>query len=179
MRQNYVDWLYRQDVRLFFWFNHKLNFSILDYILGILTHLGGAAFTILMTLSAALFAPESWSKAGWEALISLTVSHLIAVGLKRRFKRIRPYLALEQVNTAKRMLKDPSFPSGHTTAIFSVITPFIFITGWFSLFLLVLATLVGMSRVYLGHHYPSDCLVGFFLGTISALIIVLISSVWW
>ncbi|MEV3713209.1 phosphatase PAP2 family protein, partial [Paenibacillus larvae] len=113
-----------------------------------------------------------------QALISLTVSHLLAVGLKRKFKRIRPYLALEQVNTAKTMLKDPSFPSGHTTAIFSIITPFLFMTGWFSLVLLVLAILVGMSRVYLGHHYPSDCLVGSFLGTVSALLVVMMTG-WW
>lgn len=90
MRQNYADWLYRQDVRLFFWFNHRLNFSALDRVLGMLTHLGGAFFTILMTFSVALFAPESWSRAGGQALISLTVSHLLAVGLKRKFKRIRP-----------------------------------------------------------------------------------------
>ncbi|WP_311847808.1 hypothetical protein [Paenibacillus larvae] len=64
MRQNYADWLYRQDVRLFFWFNHRLNFSALDRVLGMLTHLGGAFFTILMTFSVALFAPESWSRAG-------------------------------------------------------------------------------------------------------------------
>ncbi|MGV2686250.1 phosphatase PAP2 family protein, partial [Clostridium perfringens] len=73
----------------------------------------------------------------------------------------------------KKPMKDHSFPSGHSTAIFSIITPCLFITPWLSLLLILLALTVSLSRIYLGFHYPSDCLAGCFVGTTSALLIVL------
>ena len=71
-------------------------------------------------------------------------------------------------------LKDHSFPSGHTTAIFSVLTPFVFHLPSLALPLLALGSLVALSRIYLGHHYPSDVLVGVLLGGGSGILSTLI-----
>jgi undecaprenyl-diphosphatase len=53
-----------------------------------------------------------------------------------------------------------SFPSGHSAAVMSV--AFIHAANFHSLavLMIVLATLVGFSRVKLGVHYPGDVLVG-------------------
>jgi undecaprenyl-diphosphatase len=59
-----------------------------------------------------------------------------------------------------------SFPSGHTAAAFVMVS----ILGSFYpvllLPLVILASFIGISRVYLGVHYPSDVLAGAILGIV-------------
>jgi len=172
----YLQRLYVHDQRMFLWCNRTICHTMLDRIFGLLTHIGGATFTIFCTLSVALFAPGLWSAAGWKSFAALSISHLIAAVAKKRFQRIRPYLVLPHVRVGGNPLKDPSFPSGHTTAIFSVITPFLFISGWLSTLFILLALIVGFSRIYLGLHYPSDCIAGCMIGTFSALCVVVVAE---
>ncbi|RKN64915.1 phosphatase PAP2 family protein [Paenibacillus ginsengarvi] len=132
---------------------------------GWLTHLGGALFTISFVLATVLFASEPWRSVGWKSLVSLAVSHAAVAIIKRKVDRTRPYMALSEVITGPKPLKDPSFPSGHTTAVFSIFVPFALASVWLSLLVIPMAATVGMSRMYLGLHYPSDCLAGCLIGT--------------
>ena len=65
-----------------------------------------------------------------------------------------------------------SYPSGHTTAAFALLTPiFWFSRSWrIRASLACWATLVGVSRVYTGEHFPFCCimaaLLGFTVGTL-------------
>ncbi|WP_442601589.1 phosphatase PAP2 family protein [Paenibacillus sp. KN14-4R] len=169
MKEYYANKVLPLEKRLFYWCNRAIQAPLLDRIFEVLTHLGGATFTITCTLGIALFAPNSLSRIGWQSLIALTVSHVIVALIKRKFRRRRPFLALSEVKTGKKILLDASFPSGHTTAIFSVITPFLFLSAWLACLLLPIAFLVSFSRIYLGLHYPTDCLAGCVLGTSTAI----------
>lgn len=168
-----LDWIQQYDRRIFRWFNRKLRNKTADLLFRGLTHLGGAIFTIVITLSVAVLSSEPWSFMGWQSFAALSISFLITAVLKRRLQRIRPYLALEEVHVGKNPLKDPSFPSGHSTAIFSIITPFLFVSLWLSLLLILIACTVSLSRIYLGFHYPSDCLAGCIVGLTTGMLIVL------
>ncbi|GIP07801.1 phosphatidylglycerophosphatase B [Paenibacillus lautus] len=168
-----MDWLQQHDHLIFRWLNRKISNKMVDSMLSLVTHMGGAIFTIVLTLSIAFFAPEPWYTMGWQSFIALSLSFLITALIKKKLRRIRPYQALEKVRFEKKPMKDHSFPSGHSTAIFSIVTPFLFVTPWLSLLLILLALTVSLSRIYLGFHYPSDCLAGCFVGTASALLIVL------
>ncbi|GAB6928091.1 phosphatase PAP2 family protein [Paenibacillus sp. JCM 10914] len=168
-----MDWLQQHDRLLFRWCNRKISNKTVDFLLSLVTHMGGATFTIVLTLSIALFAPEPWNVMGWQSFAALVLSFIITALIKRKMRRIRPYLALEQVRFEKKPMKDHSFPSGHSTAIFSIITPFLFIMPWLSVLLIFIALTVAFSRISLGFHYPSDCLAGCLIGTTSGLIIAL------
>lgn len=173
MRHRYYLRLREYDNRLFLWCNHSLSHPWLDRILKGVTHLGSAAFTIALTISVVVFATGSWQRAGWHSLIALTLSHLLAVLIKKRFQRTRPYEALQNARISIHPLKDYSFPSGHTTAAFSTFIPFLFAAPGLAQVLLPLAFIVGLSRIYLGVHYPSDVLAGGLVGAVAALLVVL------
>lgn len=159
------NWLLRREHQLFYIVNQKIRHPALDWFFSYITHLGGATITILATIAIGLFGGARWSMAGWESLIALAVSHIPVAIMKRTYPRLRPYLVLPETNTCKNPLTDHSFPSGHSTAIFSVVVPLTAALPILGLVLLPLASLVSVSRIYLGLHYPSDCVAGIAIGT--------------
>jgi len=151
------------DAQLFYYFNvHKQNW-LLDQIMKTVTHLGGAAFTVTFTIVLITFG-QSLMNFGVKALIALTGSHVLVQILKFLVNRPRPFLVLPRAVLASKPLKDYSFPSGHTAAAFSIATVSAMTYFSYSPLFLLLALIVGVSRVYLGLHYPSDVLVGSVLG---------------
>ncbi len=69
-----------------------------------------------------------------------------------------------------------SFPSGHTMTIFASCTIIAYLSGrpLIGLIALLLATLVGISRIYLLQHFGIDVFAGSFLGILAALLSVVI-----
>ena len=60
---------------------------------------------------------------------------------------------------------DASFPSGHTGASFaSSVAIYRQIPKKFAVFFIVLASLIALSRLYVGIHYPTDVLGGLVTG---------------
>lgn len=155
----------RWDYQLFVWCNQSISSRIFDRLFGGITHLGGAISTIASALLIAWFAHEAWDVSAYQSAIALLISHIIVVLIKKGVRRNRPFRALEQVKVGNFPLKDYSFPSGHTSAIFAVITPVLFLVSpMYTCMLLFLAVLVGLSRIYWGYHYPTDCLAGGAIG---------------
>lgn len=158
------------DRRVLEFIYNKIRCRILDFLMPYVTHLGGAKFTTLASIVVFLLIDY---KLGLEMGLSLGISHLIVHVVKRIANRPRPYITLKNVTEANIPFEPYSFPSGHTTASFSLAVTLSFYTPvWeWEVGLLALASLVGISRVYLGVHYPSDVLIGGLLGTICAYLV--------
>lgn len=174
-----IDWLKTSDLRMFIWVNRRHSKGMVHLLIGkwlsTVTHMGGATSTLTTALLFALLAPEPWSTTGWQCLTAVMISHIPVSICKRKFKRLRPYQAMPgDVFTCPKPLKDSSFPSGHTTAIFAWLVPILLTSGgiWLSLLMpaaLLIGISVAWSRMYLGLHYPSDVAAGALIGTVTAI----------
>lgn len=174
-----IGWLRTRELQLLLWANRRPDHGGSTWLgkwLSTVTHMGGATFTLVTALLAALLAPLPWSTTGWKCLTAVIISHIPVAIVKWKFKRLRPYQALPDVNTGKKQLADSSFPSGHTTAIFAWLVPIVMMNVWLLLIIpiaFVVGGSVGWSRMYLGLHYPSDVAVGALIGTLTALVVEL------
>lgn len=155
------------ELQLLDWIQANLRCGFLDAVLGALTHLGdGGIFWIILTLLF-LILPKT-RKAGAAMAISLALESLLCnVLLKPLVARVRPY----EINTAVRLLlrapKDFSFPSGHTGIAFAGAAAMGFARARGRVPALVLASVIGVSRLYLYVHYPTDVLAGAALGVLT------------
>lgn len=69
-----------------------------------------------------------------------------------------------------------SFPSRHATIAATIAFAYFYFKSKWSLLLLPTALWVGISRVYVGVHYPLDILGGFLVGAISLIIALQIKN---
>ncbi|MGB9781214.1 phosphatase PAP2 family protein [Caldanaerobacter sp.] len=156
--------LAEKDKNIFFYINEKIKCNFLDKIMPRITHVGGPAFTIFVTIFLAFFGKNSVRTSAIEALFSLVSSHLFVQFLKKKYSRLRPYMVFRDTNTFRQLLRDYSFPSGHATASFSLAMTFSMFFPNLAIIFIPVAVLVGLSRIYMGLHYPSDVLMGFLIG---------------
>lgn len=147
--------------------NDKMSNRYTKKLFYYLTNLGGVPCQVGIVLLSFLVGGV-WRIFSIDLVTSLAISTAIVQVLKRVFSRSRPYWILDYINTYGLELRDFSFPSGHSAAIFTVAIIYVLNNLPFARFVVVIAVLVAISRVYLGVHYPSDVVVGSLIGGLSA-----------
>ncbi|WP_027628600.1 phosphatase PAP2 family protein [Ruminiclostridium cellobioparum] len=168
--------LYTTDLNTLLLFNKSIKCRLLDRLMPLLTQLGSALFTISSCLLIIFIGKGETRGIGFKALVSLAVSHLIVHLLKNRICRLRPIDVLPNLNTFNVAIDYYSFPSGHTTAVFAIATTLAFNAPLLAFVGFPVAFIVGITRLYLGVHYPSDVLAGMALATFTTAAIQFISN---
>ena len=149
-----------------------LMFRVSTPIAKFITFFGSAIFLILLTVALIVIIKDR--KIGLSIPLNLVIITILNQILKHILQRPRP--------TEYRIIEETgySFPSGHSMVSMAFYGFLIYLIykkvenknlKWISILLLsILIVLIGTSRIYLGVHYTSDVLGGFFI-SISYLVI--------
>ncbi|MBR0059707.1 MAG: phosphatase PAP2 family protein [Methanobrevibacter sp.] len=162
------------NIDLFYFINNGLKNPLFDFIMPFTTELGSfvamLGICLIVIILSILFKKPSIKKIALLCLFSLLLADGIALLLKCIIMEPRPFVYLDNV----RLLvveNDPcSFPSGHTTSTFAVLSVLVFKFRhrlW-SVVLILFGVVIGFSRIYVGVHYPLDVLAGCIIGVLSA-----------
>ncbi|MHB8066874.1 MAG: phosphatase PAP2 family protein [Desulfobaccales bacterium] len=135
----------------------------------------GLALGFILILVADAGLQKKWSRNLLYICVTGAVAIVIGEGLKYLLGRYRPIMLFEQNLYGLSFFASKwaltSTPSGHTVRAFSLLTALSLLCrrGAATALFLSLATLIGLSRILLTDHYPSDVLFGAYIGICTAL----------
>jgi undecaprenyl-diphosphatase len=167
-----IDFISNLDNQLFYYLNGNLANPFFDILFPFITESKNwiPVWILLFAFIIYDFRKQSRVKTG----IILVVLLAVCVGLsdfvsskiiKEFVGRIRPCHTLEGVRLLVNCGAGKSFPSSHSVNNFAAALFLIpFYSKW-RYYLIVVATLVAFSRVYVGVHYPFDILGGMAIGS--------------
>ena len=174
------------DAGFLLYIQEYIRSDFLNPIMKVLTHSGDKGILLIVLILVLMIIPKTRA-IGIMSTISIAIEALLNnVLLKNIIARTRPYDEIEGLVNLVGRQSDYSFPSGHTGAAFAVAgamlvvalfgLPIIEKTGEIrredasltfklvSVLLIMYATLLAFSRMYVGVHYPTDVLCGLLLG---------------
>lgn len=167
-----MTWFYNLDVNILTYVQEFVRSGTLTYFFEEITDLGNQGL-LWIILGLAMLAVKRTRIPGLLVLAAVIASGAIDnMIIKTVVDRTRPFLALPQIHNLVTA-HGSSFPSGHTGTSFAAAgvlwqtVPRLYGAG-----ALILAGLIGLSRIYLGVHYPSDVLGGMLIGLAIAVTIV-------
>lgn len=139
--------------------------SILTPFFVFVTRLGDRGFIWIVFSLLLLLSPKT-RKTGCMGLLALLFSLLVNnLFLKNLVERSRPFDVIQALTPLIAGPRDFSFPSGHTASSFAAAGVFFCrLPRRLGVPALILAALIGISRLYVGVHYPSDVLFGMLSG---------------
>lgn len=142
----------------------------LDRLMKFITRSGDGYLYPVVGALILIFDWETGLKVVLACLLAFAIELPIHKIIKGTTSRLRPFEAIPGIINLIHAPDKYSFPSGHTAAAFIMAIvighgiPILMIP------LVIWASLVGLSRIYLGVHYPTDVVVGMIVGLGSSFI---------
>ena len=173
------------DAGILLWIQEYLRNDFLDPIMKFITHLGDDGILWIGLLVILLCIPKTRKTALLGAASLLLTFIITNLCLKPFIARVRPYEVIEGLTRIIEKQSDRSFPSGHTANSMAVGVMLWMVSqkyeklgdkklyfpkaaGWF---FLILSILIGLSRLYVGVHYPTDVLGGALIAIADVMIV--------
>ncbi len=156
---------------------NAVHSGFLDKLMIGITYLGEKGiFWICVSIILIVF--KKTRKCGFFMLISMIIGVILGNGLiKHLVARARPCWIDESIQLLIANPKDYSFPSGHTLASFEAAISILLFDKKWGIVATITAFLIGLSRLYLFVHFPSDVVAGAVLGTCIALTVNCFGSI--
>ncbi|MHB1355065.1 MAG: phosphatase PAP2 family protein [Anaerolineae bacterium] len=137
----------------------------LDWLMLAITQIGSTMAALVIAL---IFFMINDRLLAYEFMLGTLSLWLVVELIKALVRRSRPFIRLTQARIVGHRFKGRSFPSGHTSQVFFMATlmaQHFHASAWLVLLLYGIALLVGITRMYVGAHYPRDVLAGIILGS--------------
>lgn len=146
-------------------FNRISHQRMANRFFAIISRLGDGVFWYSLMVVISLLYGFEGLMAALHMLVTAAVVLLVYKLLKTNTHRARPYRYSDSIFQNVAALDQFSFPSGHTMHAVSFSIVLLHYFPSFAWLVIPFASLVALSRLVLGLHYPSDVLMGFFLGS--------------
>lgn len=181
-----IDLIIKYDRLLFLAINNGLANRANDILLGGFTLAGSAHFLIPVAfLYLFMIDRERFRISIIYFILALIVGVLLVRSIKIGVGRPRPLKDMEPLILAGKIdihnlfypLKENSFPSGHTQLAFTIATFLAMVSRRDAFYLFLMAFLIGLSRIYVGVHYPLDVLSGAIVGSLVSFVVVKLSKI--
>ena len=157
----------RIDVWILMYFNmYGYRPLWLDWFMLAFTQIGNGFVT--MVIASFLFLGVNHLLA-YELILGTILLWMVVELMKMLIQRNRPYIKLKEIRIVGVQASGRSFPSGHTSQAFFMATLLVYYfrtSVWMGILLYGVAGLVGITRMYVGMHYPRDVMAGAILGTV-------------
>lgn len=167
-----LEWLIDLDGGLLLWIQEYLRGPVLNTVFTWYTALGNAG-TLFLALGVIMLFFKRTRKAGVTVLVAVAIGFVCTnLVLKNLVARPRPWLDVAGLVPLIYEGDPNSFPSGHTTVAFAFAGGMIWAAPrkWMRWVALIVAILMGFSRLYVGVHYVSDVLAGVVVGLLAGLL---------
>jgi len=159
------------DTNILFYVQEHLRIEALNNFVIMFTTLGNAGL-IWILIIAAMVLNKPTRHEGKYCIISLILCFiLVNIFLKNAVARVRPYDMNEHIHCIIDPQSDYSFPSGHTAIAFAASVPVYFLVDKIiGIVMVVFSVLMGLSRIYVCVHYPSDVIGGALAGILCGMV---------
>lgn len=161
----WLQYLYRYDLRMLLWFMHTRHRQVWIAFARALSRSGDGLLQVLLPSLLWLLDRGHGGALFAATALAFALERPLYWVLKNSCQRRRPPEAIPSFRSVVVASDRFSFPSGHTGAAFLLATITTQHYGALALPLYLWSSGVGLSRVVLGVHFPSDILAGALLGS--------------
>ena len=161
--------LWKYDFEILFFIQDHIRNDFLDVVVPFYTNLGDDGI-IWIVLGVVMLIPKKTRKCGIMILAALLVMLLVNnMVLKNLVARPRPCATYPEMVDLVHVPTSYSFPSGHTVSAIAVAVTVLLHHKKFGIAILTMAILMGLTRLYVFVHFPTDVYGGMIVGTAIAL----------